>query len=230
MIDVVCLLAGAGRLFGLDRTVRADRGRVDPVLSTEIGSCHCPSQPSLSGNCSLLWSRPDKRPRSFHHTCHTFRTQDRSTNSATSASVTIRHSSSDDVTILWCYSGLQAVGRINWRCINGKSGDCKPVRENGSAICISGLPLAFPKGASICMPEAANIRRGCNQSPMCCPSLLGTKPSRYHYHPAWRNNEAWMELLQIPAYLVAYTACYRVKRPSYGPLILSERSFQWQPN
>jgi hypothetical protein len=29
--------------------------------------------------------------------------------------------------------------------MSGKSGDCKPVRENGSAYCNSGLPLAFPR-------------------------------------------------------------------------------------
>jgi hypothetical protein len=50
-----------------------------------------------------------------------------------------------------------------------KSGDCKPVRENGSAYCNSNYIRTFPEEClNLHMEYTSYACRGCNRSPMCC--------------------------------------------------------------
>ena len=58
------LLAWVGLIFGLERTVRDDRGKSNPSFQRKSSPIHCPDQPDPSGNISRLSIRPDRRPYS----------------------------------------------------------------------------------------------------------------------------------------------------------------------
>lgn len=122
------------------------------------------------------------------------------------------------------------MGRFDCGCINGKSGDCTTVRENGSASCNSGLPACISQKCFtlhtqdyLCMERMRSISD-------VLSSNAGDKTLPLPLSPCIRKQHG----------LEGTAADPRISRRLYGLALsqetvipsanISERSFQWQPN
>lgn len=124
-------------------------GEFTPCFQWEFLHVHGLSQPASSGNCSLLSTRPNRRPLPRSITFFTFHTSTPINKLRLLDGLYKIPEQFYDATSLSCHVGYPAFAttmcHINGSCMNGKSGDCEPVRENGSVYCNSGCPFAWPR-------------------------------------------------------------------------------------